>query len=351
MPHISVMVPTYNRAHLIGQTINSVLAQEFQDWDLVVVDDASEDDTAEVVGRYSRADSRIHLLSNENNVGLTRNWNRCLEVAAGPLVQNLQSDDLVDPGYLLLASQAFDEHPEVGFVAAACRYVDLDGQVIHPGTPRSPCLYAAGDEAVMALLAKGWPHVSSIVLRRECYLQLGKFDERIWNGPDVELDTRLASRYGYYHLGGVHTSFRRHGTNLGALNYLRPDFLQTNLLLFSLAYGYLSSAGMRQMGITNVQRHVRQLVAGDALGGVPLMLAYGRPRLARYYMREALRLDPGVWRRTRFWKYVALLSLSAVGRRIMERRLRITPSDSARVIQVEAALASLHVPEGSRPDA
>jgi len=351
MPHVSVMLSTYNRAHLVGRTIESVLAQEFQDWDLAVVDDASQDNTAEVASRYCRADSRIRLLVNEKNLGLVRNWNHCLDLAVGPLVQNLQSDDLVDPDYLCLVSQMFDEHPHLGFVAASCRYIDAEDRVISPGTPRPPRLYSAGDEAVTGLLAGGWPHVSSIVFRRQCYLDLGKFDERIWNGPDVEMDTRLASRYGYYHLGGVHTSFRRHGTNLGVLNYLCRDFLQTNLLLLSLAYGYLSSAGLRQMGIADLDRHVAGLVAGNALNGVPLMIAHGRPGLARYYLREAFRLDPRTWRRARFWKYVPLLALPGVGRRIMQRRLGVTASDLARVTQVEASLAALHVPEGSQTNA
>ena len=351
MPHVSVMVPTYNRAHLIGWTIESVLTQTFQDWDLVIVDDASQDDTVAVVDRYCRADSRVRLLVNERNLGLTRNWNLCLDLAVGPLVQNLQSDDLVDPDYLSLVSEVFNRHPNLGFVAAGCRYIDVEGKVIHPGTPGPPRLYPAGDEAVIALLTGGWPHVSSIVLRRECYVDLGKFDERIWNGPDVEMDTRLASRYGHYHLGGIHTSFRRHGTNLGVLNYLRRDFCQADWLLFSLTYGYLSAEGLYQMGITDLDGEVNRLVAGHALGGVPLMVAYGRPDLARYYMREAFHFDPRTWSRARFWKYVALLSLARLGRRIMQRRLRLTSADAARVTQVEAALASMRVPGGSLADA
>ncbi|HSJ53356.1 MAG TPA: glycosyltransferase family 2 protein [Anaerolineae bacterium] len=351
MPHISVMVSTFNRAHLVGRTIESVLAQEFQDWNLAVVDDASQDVTAEVVSRYCRADPRVRLLVNERNLGLVRNWNHCLDLAVGPLVQNLQSDDLLDPDYLGLVSGVFDEQPQLGFVAASCRYIDANDRIISPGRPRLPRLHAAGDQAVTALLTGGWPHVSSIVFRRECYVKLGKFDERIWNGPDVEMDTRLASRYDYYHLGETHTSFRRHATNLGMLNYLRRDFLQTNLLLFSLAYGYLSPAGLRQLGITDLARHVARRVADDALGGVPLMIAYDRPRLARYYLKEAFRLDPSTWRRARLWKYVALLSLSGLGRRIMQQRLRVSAADMAHAARVEACLASLQVPYGSGTDA
>ena len=71
MPHISVMIPAYNHAHFIGRAIESVLNQQFQDFDVVVVDDASTDDTVEVVVKYCRRDSPVHLVVNEQNLGLT----------------------------------------------------------------------------------------------------------------------------------------------------------------------------------------------------------------------------------------------------------------------------------------
>lgn len=169
MTHVSVMIPTYNRAHLVGCTIESVLVQSFNDLDIVVVDDASTDDTVELVRVYANRDPRIKLVVNEHNLGLTRNWNRCLELAIGPLVQIVQSDDLIDPDYLERVVKVFDRHPEVGFVAASCRYIDQVGQVIRPGTPKVARLYRAGDDAVTAILTSGFPHVSSIVMRRACY--------------------------------------------------------------------------------------------------------------------------------------------------------------------------------------
>ena len=113
MPHISVTIPVYNRAHLIGRTIESVLNQEFQDFELLVVDDASSDDTTKVVQQYCRHDPRIKLVINPKNLGLTRNWNRCLDLARCSLVQILLSDDLIDADYLaldLLDFRTFKSH-------------------------------------------------------------------------------------------------------------------------------------------------------------------------------------------------------------------------------------------------
>lgn len=346
MPHVSVVIPTYNRAHLVGRTIESLVAQSFQDWDLLVVDDASSDETVDVVKGYCQRDDRIRLMVNEQNLGLTRNWNHCLEMAAGPLVELLQSDDLIDADYLELVSRFFDEHPQVGFVAASCRYIDADGKTTDPGSPRPPKLCRAGDEAVTALLSGGWPHVSSIVMRRECYERLGTFNQKIWHGPDGEMFTRLASQYDIYHFGEVHTSFRRHGTNMGVLEYLRDDFLETDMYKKRLTWGYLSSEGRRVLGVDNLSTYLAKDAAHTALTGVPLMVAYGRYDLGRSYFRQALKIDGQCWRSPRFWKALGLLLAPGVSGRIMRSRLGVGDEDRGIAQTVESSLRMLGQADG-----
>jgi glycosyltransferase involved in cell wall biosynthesis len=341
MPPISVVLPTFNRAHLIGQTIDSVLNQEFQDWNLVIVDDASQDNTIEVVSEYCGRDPRLRLVVNEKNLGLTRNWNRCLDLATGPLVEILQSDDLIDPDYLQIASQVFVENPQIGFVAASCRYIDRDGRLIHPGYPRPAQLYQAGDEAVTALLTGGWPHVTSIVIRRECYEKLGTFNEQIWHGPDGEMFTRIASRYDFYHFGGIHTSFRRHGSNMGVFEYLRPDFLTVDMYKKRLTWSYLSPEGLRRLGVEDLDQFITQDGVRAALTGATVTIAYDRADLSRFYLRQALQLDRRAWRHRQFWKALALLSIPSLGTRVMQARMGISDTDRMTVRAVEASLKAI----------
>ena len=341
MPHISIAIPTFNRGHLIGATIESVLQQEFQDFDLLVVDDASIDNTLEVVREYCQGDSRVRLVINPRNLGLVRNWNRCLDLSGGPLVQLLQSDDLVDANYLRLVSQTFDLYPELGFVAASCRYIDDASEIIHPGTPRAPQYYHAGDEAVSALLTGGFPHVSSLIVRQECYGRQGKFDERIWHGPDVEMDARIASKYDFYHLGGVHTSFRRHGTNMGNLEYLRKDFLEIDRLKKEKAWNYLSPQGRADLGVCDLENYLNHEMARVALRGSILTVTHGRHALAADYFRQALKYDPGVFQNQLFWKSAALLAFPPLGRRLMQSRMKISARDQSIALSVELALQSL----------
>ncbi len=343
MYHISVTIPVFNRAHLIGHTIDSVLSQTFQDYDVLVIDDASNDDTVAVVKRYCQQNDRIQLEINPQNLGLTRNWNRCLELARGPLVQIMQSDDLIDPDYLEKVSQAFETYPVLGLVAATCRYIDADGKVIHPGISKAPHYYCAGDEAVEALISGGWPHVSSIVFKRECYEKLGQFNVKIWHGPDGEFFTRLASRYDIYHFGEVRTSFRRHGSNMGVLEYLREDFLEVDMYKKRLTWGYLTQDGQRQLGVEDLEKYIQQDGANTALTGAILMIAYGRSALSRRYLLQALKLNPKVWHSNQFLKGLLLNIVPGLGRRFMEKRLQISQADQAKVRAVESSLTAIRV--------
>jgi glycosyltransferase involved in cell wall biosynthesis len=327
MPHITVTIPVFNRAHLVGRTIESVLKQDFQDFNLVVVDDASTDDTVVVVRSFLQRDSRIQLFVNEKNLGLTRNWNRCLELASGPLVQILQSDDLIDPDYLGIGSEVFEKYPSVGFVAANCRPIDINDKIIHAGISTPPQLYQAGDEAVMAILTGGFPHVSSIVMKRDCYDRLGGLNEEFWFAPDIEMFTRLATHYDYYYFGGVHTSFRRHGSNSGVLEFLRSDYLPTHLKIHSIAWGYLSTEGRHKLGISDLSRFLCEGAAQTALSGAVWMLAYRKRNAARYYIWKAFELYNKCWRTLRFWKIFVLFNTFGVGEWIARRRTGVTETD------------------------
>jgi glycosyltransferase involved in cell wall biosynthesis len=341
MPHISVTIPVYNRAHLVGRTIESILNQQFQDFDVVIVDDASKDDSVEVVKRYCARDARLRLEVNPQNLGLTRNWNRCLGLATGPLVQIMQSDDLIDADYLQRVSDVFDQYPDLGFVAATCRYIDADDRVIFANAPVESRLYRAGDEAVTALLTGGYPHVSSIVTRRACYEEVGKFDEAIWHGPDMEMDARLAARYGFYHFGAIHTSFRRHGSNMGNLEYSREDFLEVDRMKKRQTWGYLSPEGQRKLGVNNLDRYIAHDAAATALNGAIVTLAYGRSRLTRYYLRQAVKFDGRMWRNRRWWLAAALALAPPLGKRVMERRMRLSSTDQVIANVTETSLKAI----------
>jgi GT2 family glycosyltransferase len=133
MPLISIITPAFNRAHLIGETIKSVLRQTFTDWELIVVDDGSTDDTGAVVSRFN--DARIRCLR-QARAGATAARNHGLSQARGELILFLDSDDVMLPHSLGTLCATLAAHPEAGCAYGWAYFMDVHGE---------PLPYAFGD--------------------------------------------------------------------------------------------------------------------------------------------------------------------------------------------------------------
>ena len=94
IPKVSVVIITYNRARFLPEAIESVIAQSFTDWELIVVDDASTDNTKGVVEKYSSVDSRIKYYRNPENLNISKSRNRGIELSKGKYIAVLDSDDI-----------------------------------------------------------------------------------------------------------------------------------------------------------------------------------------------------------------------------------------------------------------
>src|ERR1700691_6171602 len=92
-PKVSVLIPTYNYARYLAEAIESVLEQDFQDFELLIVDDCSSDNTAEVVQPFCARDARVRFAVNPTNLGMVNNWQRCLDHARGSYIKFLFGDD------------------------------------------------------------------------------------------------------------------------------------------------------------------------------------------------------------------------------------------------------------------
>lgn len=125
-PKISVIVPSYNRAHLLGQTITSVLSQNFKDYELLVLDDSSTDNTGDVVAGFS--DHRITYIRNIKNLGFVNNWNKGLEVATGEYVIFPGDDDLLLPDCLGTLATIMDDDQNLAMVTSNASLIDIFGE-------------------------------------------------------------------------------------------------------------------------------------------------------------------------------------------------------------------------------
>lgn len=132
MPKISVLMGAYNCADTIGKSIESIQAQTVTDWELIICDDGSTDDTIEVVKNYQKNDKRVILIQNDKNRGLSYTLNHCLEVAKGDICARMDGDDLCDPNRFAIQMEFLEENPEYAFVSTTMKRFDESGYYDEP---------------------------------------------------------------------------------------------------------------------------------------------------------------------------------------------------------------------------
>lgn len=210
-PKVSVCIPTYNTARYLAEAIDSVLAQEFTDYELVICDNASTDATPEICRRYT--DPRIRYVRFEKLVTQGGNWNRCLELARGQYVALLHSDDKYLRGFLEQRVRTLDEHPEVGLAFGAVQLIDGQSNAYGKQVFDEKAFVLPAPEFLEQLLFGCVISPVSPMVRRECYEAAGRFDEeRLW-GIDWEMWLRLAARFGVAYSPAITAAYRMHDTN------------------------------------------------------------------------------------------------------------------------------------------
>lgn len=115
-PTISIVAPSYNRAHFLPRFLDNILSQEYQDFEVIVINDGSTDNTDEILASYQKKDNRIRVIKNEKNLGLIGSGNRGLDAARGKYIARIDDDDLTYPTWLLDTIEFFKKHPEVDVV-------------------------------------------------------------------------------------------------------------------------------------------------------------------------------------------------------------------------------------------
>jgi glycosyltransferase involved in cell wall biosynthesis len=129
---VSVVVPSYNNASFIEATMDSILAQSYEDFELVVADHSSVDGTWQLLQRYT-ADPRVRLLRTHTGGGAPHNWERVTEAARGELLKLVCGDDIIYPDCLRLQVEAMDANPSVVLVAAQRDLIDARGGIVISG--------------------------------------------------------------------------------------------------------------------------------------------------------------------------------------------------------------------------
>jgi glycosyltransferase involved in cell wall biosynthesis len=137
MPAVSICIPTYNHARFLKDAVASATAQRYADLEILIVDNASQDETPEIAAQLASKDARIKYLRHPENVGLIRNFDACLQIAQGRYIKYLCSDDVLEPECVARMAEVLDAQPEVAVVACARTMTDVDLNPLRVVTARA----------------------------------------------------------------------------------------------------------------------------------------------------------------------------------------------------------------------
>lgn len=209
-PEVSVITPAFNRSAYLVMAVDSVLAQTFDKWELIVVDDGSTDKTREVLAPYL-SDPRIRYYY-QSNKGQSAARNLGISVARGRYIGFLDSDDIWLPDKLALQVAVFERFPDIGVVHGDEITIDAQGR---PISSHNMARYSGSVTA--QLLADNFVSMTTALARKDCFDVLGGFDEADRIAEDYELWLRLSTRYQFHYEPGHVTLYRS-----------MPDQLSTN---------------------------------------------------------------------------------------------------------------------------
>ncbi|HEC35642.1 MAG TPA: glycosyltransferase family 2 protein [Anaerolineae bacterium] len=210
-PTVSVVMPTYNRGHLLPPVVESILSQDFQDLELVIVDDGSTDDTAAVVRQIQTRDPRVRYVPLPENRGVGFARDAGLRYAPGKYIALADSDDIWLPGRLREQVEILERHPEIDILFGDFWNIDHLHGTKHRAFERSPTLrqvVARPIEDGLFLIQRGMDieilksnfiATPTMVLRRQVFDRVGGFVPYL-KSPDLDFCWRaavLGARYAY----------------------------------------------------------------------------------------------------------------------------------------------------------
>jgi glycosyltransferase involved in cell wall biosynthesis len=255
---VSVIIATYNYAAYLPDCLESLRVQSMQDFEIIVIDDASTDNTSEIIGRYKKVfGDRLNYLKLEKRVGRGGVRNYGLRLAKGAYIAFLDADDVYCPEKIEVQSKYLDDHPDMGGVS--CQYYYVNSSL------KEPSLNTGAGSLFEILFGCEYSNFQeepgAVMVQRKVIDQVGHFDERISRGQDTDMMVRIArvSKIGFIYAPLF--LYRYHDTNHPSLLSLR-ERAKSNAVLYKKIIDteedsrkYLA----RQFAFESLQSHIFSL--------------------------------------------------------------------------------------------
>jgi len=206
MPKVSIIIPVFNSEKYIGEALDSVFSQTFRDYEIIVIDDGSKDGTAEILEKHKK---RIKYFYQENR-GLAAARNEGIRLSVSPYLAFLDADDLFLPDKVRIQNDFLDIHPGHAMVFSDFEYF---GEA-HSRKPVPDCFKTGEGDLFLDLLQGNCIPVPTTLIRRECFREVGMFDESFLALEDYDLVLRVSKHKKIGFIDKILARIRLHSENM-----------------------------------------------------------------------------------------------------------------------------------------
>jgi glycosyltransferase involved in cell wall biosynthesis len=270
---VTVGIPTWNRSNMLRSAIESVLAQRYQNFTLIISDNSSDDDTADVVASYR--DQRIVFSRLKANIGRPANFNRLIQLAKTEFVVLLSDDDRLHPEHLSLTVDAVKRQPTVGVIHTGYTIVDEFDNILSKHAPLKIAQNSIGIESGTQFLKRNMKAgadtcFSSAVFRKAAFVGAGGLQKDDGVIDDFPLFLRIATRWNFAYVNAPLAVMRAHsGASSSSLGYFTPrGFRATRALpdsLYERRLNFLAEVDLPEAEGRRLARMARRTYRRDVL--------------------------------------------------------------------------------------
>lgn len=271
-PKVSVIITAHNYEQYLEQCLESVLNQTFKDYEIIVVDDGSTDNTAEILDKYK---DRVKII-NLPGLGLPAACNYGINASSGEYIIRLDADDFFDPNILLIEATFLDTHPKIGLVFPDYYAVKENGEIVEHVR-----LLKVGEE--LRLLHRD-PLAAGAMFRKRCFDELGGYDEKLRPREDYDFWLRFISKFKVHNINLPLMYYRQHGLSMCKVHYV-DRMNAKRRVKEEFAKKHLQSKLQKLKIVAIIPARAESRINGGKLALRPLN---GKPLIA-YTIEEALK--------------------------------------------------------------
>lgn len=224
MPKVSIVLPCYNGASLLSEALDSCINQTFNDWELIIINDCSTDNTLEIAESYAKKDSRIFVYTNENNSKLPASLNNGFRKATGEYWTWTSDDNILHPNMLETMVKYLDEHEDIGLVVSDSYIIDINGDTIAE--------HVVPNDLQNKMMLNNYVG-ASFMYRSEIAQIVGEYREDLFLVEDYEYFLRMSFHCNFAHIPQFLYYYR---DNPNSLTATRQKEIQDRLVQMRIMY-------------------------------------------------------------------------------------------------------------------